>query len=77
MRLIEGGLKKRSRPPPSTTCAHETSMRKRHRYVTVIINGDTGKTLRMVEHRSSAAAPVAHLENRIDELYPSESLLPC
>ena len=45
---------KRSRPPPSTTCAHETSMRKRHRYVTVIVNGDTGKTLRMVEHRSSA-----------------------
>ena len=33
----------------------ETSMRKRHRYVTVIVNGDTGQTLAMVEHRSSAA----------------------
>ena len=33
----------------------ETSMRKRHRYVTVIVNGDTGKTLAMVQHRSSAA----------------------
>ena len=33
----------------------ETSMRKRHRYVTVIVNGDTGRTLAMVEHRSSAA----------------------
>ena len=33
----------------------EISMRKRHRYVTVIVNGDTGQTLAMVEHRSSAA----------------------
>ena len=33
----------------------ETSMRKRHRYVTVIVNGDTGETLAMVEHRSAAA----------------------
>ena len=33
----------------------ETSMRKRHRYVTVIVNADTGRTLAMVEHRSSAA----------------------
>ena len=33
----------------------ETSMRRRHRYVTVIVNGDTGRTLAMVEHRSSAA----------------------
>ena len=30
-------------------------MRKRHRYVTVIVNADTGRTLAMVEHRSSAA----------------------
>ena len=30
-------------------------MRKRHRYVTVIVNGDTGQTLAMVQHRSSAA----------------------
>ena len=30
-------------------------MRKRHRYVTVIVNGDTGHTLAMIEHRSSAA----------------------
>ena len=33
----------------------ETSMRKRHRYVTVIQNGDTGETLAMVPHRSAAA----------------------
>ena len=33
----------------------ETSMRRRHRYVTVIVNADTGKTLAMVPHRSSAA----------------------
>ena len=33
----------------------ETSMRKRHRYVTVIVNGDTGQTLAIIEHRSSAA----------------------
>ncbi|MCY4134812.1 MAG: ISL3 family transposase [bacterium] len=33
----------------------ETSMRKRHRYVTVIVNADTGQTLAMVPHRSAAA----------------------
>ena len=33
----------------------ETSMRKRHRYVTVIVNGDTGQTLAMVQHRNAAA----------------------
>ena len=32
----------------------ETSMRKRHRYVTVIQNGDTGQVLAMVEHRNAA-----------------------
>ena len=30
-------------------------MRKRHRYVTVIVNGDTGQTLALVEHRNAAA----------------------
>ena len=39
----------------SVLLVDETSMRKRHRYVTVIMNGDTGRTLAMVEHRSSAA----------------------
>ncbi len=33
----------------------ETSIRRRRRYVTVIVNADTGKTLAMVPHRSSAA----------------------
>ncbi len=33
----------------------ETSMRRRHRYVTVVLNGDTGRTLAMVEHRNAAA----------------------
>ena len=33
----------------------ETSMRRRHRYVTVIVNADTGQTLAMVPHRSTAA----------------------
>ena len=39
----------------SVLLVDETSMRKRHRYVTVIVNGDTGRTLAMVEHRNSAA----------------------
>ena len=34
----------------------ETSIRKRHRYVTVILNGDTGEMLDMIEGRSKAAA---------------------
>jgi len=33
----------------------ETSMRKRHRYVTVLQDGDTGQILAMVEHRNAAA----------------------
>ena len=33
----------------------ETSIRKRHRYVTVVVNADTGRTLAMVPHRSKAA----------------------
>ena len=33
----------------------ETSIRKRHRYVTVVLNGDTGELLAMVEGRSKAA----------------------
>ncbi|WP_420621784.1 ISL3 family transposase [Candidatus Poriferisodalis sp.] len=33
----------------------ETSIRKRHRYVTVLVNGDTGEVLAMVPHRSSQA----------------------
>ena len=36
----------------SVLLVDETSMRKRHRYVTVIVNGDTGRTLAMVAHRS-------------------------
>ena len=32
----------------------ETSMRRRHRHVTVIVSGDTGRTLAMVPHRTAA-----------------------
>ena len=39
----------------SVLLVDETSMRKRHRYVTVIACADTNKTLAMIEHRSSAA----------------------
>ena len=33
----------------------ETSMRRRHRYVTVLQNGETGEVLAMVAHRNAAA----------------------
>lgn len=33
----------------------ETSLRRGHRYVTVVINGDTGQTLGIVAHRNTAA----------------------
>lgn len=33
----------------------ETSLRRGHRYVTVLINGDTGETLAVVAHRNTAA----------------------
>ncbi|WP_428122115.1 hypothetical protein [Candidatus Poriferisodalis sp.] len=32
-----------------------TSIRKRHRYVTVLVNGDTGEVLAMVPHRDTQA----------------------
>ncbi len=33
----------------------ETSIQRRHRYVTVLVNGDTGEVLAMVPHRNKAA----------------------
>ena len=45
----------RRRRPPSVLLVDETSMRRRHRYVTVIVNGDSGELLDMIEHRSAAA----------------------
>lgn len=42
----------------------ETSMRKRHRYVTVIQNGETGQILAMVEHRNAAALSAFFIEQR-------------
>ena len=33
----------------------ETSIRRRHRYVTVLVNGDTGEVLAMVPHRNQQA----------------------
>jgi len=33
----------------------ETSLRRGHRYVTVLINGDTGETIGIVKHRNAAA----------------------
>ena len=33
----------------------ETSIRRRHRYVTVVLNGETGHILAMFEHRSTVA----------------------
>lgn len=33
----------------------ETSLRRRHRYVTVLLNGETGEVLGMVRHRDAAA----------------------
>ena len=38
-----------------TLLIDETSLRRRHRYVTVVINGDTGETIGIVEHRNTDA----------------------
>ncbi len=45
----------RRRRPPRVLLVDETSMRRRHRYVTVIVNGDSGELLDMVPHRSAEA----------------------
>ena len=46
---------RRRSEPCRVLLVDETSVRKRHRYVTVIVNADTGRTLAMVPHRSTAA----------------------
>jgi transposase len=38
-----------------TLLIDETSLRRGHRYVTVVLNGDTGETLGIVRHRNAAA----------------------
>ena len=45
----------RRRRPCRVLLIDETSIQRGHKYVTVIKNGDTGKTLDIVEHRSAAA----------------------
>ena len=40
----------------------ETSMRKRHRYVTVLQDGETGQILAMVQHRNAAALSAFFVE---------------
>ena len=45
----------RRRKPARVLLVDETSMRRRHRYVTVIVNGDSGELLDMVPHRSTEA----------------------
>ena len=42
-------------PHPHTDDLTSPAIRKRHRYVTVILNGDTGELLDMIEGRSKAA----------------------
>ena len=46
---------RRRRKPCRVLLVDETSMRRRHRYVTVIVNGDDGELLDMVPHRSAEA----------------------
>ena len=45
----------RRRRPCRVLLVDETSMRRRHRYVTVIVSGDSGELLAMVPHRSAEA----------------------
>ena len=45
----------RRRRPCRVLLVDETSMRRRHRYVTVIVNGEGGELLAMVPHRSAEA----------------------
>ena len=45
----------RRRKPCRVLLVDETSMRRRHRYVTVIVSGDSGELLAMVPHRSTDA----------------------
>ena len=46
----------------------ETSIRKRHRYVTVVVNGDTGEVLAMVQGRSKQALNRFFVANHMGSL---------
>ena len=53
VRAWSGVVAERRRSEPCRVLlVDETSIRRRHRYVTVIVNADTGRTLAMVPHRS-------------------------
>ena len=67
-------VERRRRERCSVLLVDETSMRRYHRYVTVIVNGDTGHKLGMVPHRDSATivgflnvttAPLAQRNQRL------------
>lgn len=66
----------RRRRPCRVVLVDETSMRKRHRYVTVVVNGDTGRALAVVEHRSSAALSGSLSSSRIAGVEASKSWSP-
>jgi transposase len=50
-RLVTEWRRRRSR----VLMVDETSLRRRHRYVTVLINGETGEGLGLVRHRGAHA----------------------
>ena len=50
-----GGAAERRRRRCRVLLVDETSLGRGHRYVTVLINGDTGETLRIVAHRNADA----------------------
>jgi len=52
VRDLEVSGRPAAQPGVPGTFGAQISMRKRHRYVTVIVNGDTGRTMAMVEHRA-------------------------
>ncbi len=56
VRAYEGVLgRNRRRQHCGLLLVDETSIQRRHRYVTVLVNGDTGEVLAMVAHRNKAA----------------------
>ncbi len=56
VRAYAGGVaRNRRRQRCGLLLVDETSIQRRHRYVTVLVNGDTGEVLAMVAHRNKAA----------------------
>ena len=59
--------------PVRVLLVDETSIRRRHRYVTVVACGDTGKVLAMIDGRTKASHSSRRARSVVSDTAPSKS----